>query len=39
MKTDSISELLRVENLSRSFTTQVGEVKALQQVNLSIGVG
>ncbi|PKO05326.1 MAG: macrolide ABC transporter ATP-binding protein [Chloroflexi bacterium HGW-Chloroflexi-3] len=39
MKTDSISELLRVENLSRSFTTQVGEVKALQQVNLSIKVG
>jgi len=38
MNTNSTQELLRVENLSRSFITQVGEVKALQQVNLSIGV-
>ena len=38
MKAKSTTELLRAENLSRSFMTQVGEVKALQLVNLSIGV-
>ena len=38
MKAKSTTELLRAENLSRSFVTQVGEVKALQCVNLSIDV-
>jgi len=39
MKPESDTELLRVENLSRSFFMAGVEVKALQQVNLTIGAG
>lgn len=39
MTSELLPELLRVENLSRSFFTAGGEVKALQNIDLSIQAG